>query len=110
MPNVKLFIDEELWDTASQGLRTGLAELRDLVCSGLQVDTSACQLALIRTTGPKGQPPVNVELHIMPGAARTRECLTTLAEGIRHLVGERSGLAAAVRIATLDPATYVAVK
>ena len=56
------------------------------------------------------QPRINTELHILPHAARSRPRLQEVAAEIRSMLGEASGLSVAVRIATLDPVTYVALK
>jgi hypothetical protein len=46
----------------------------------------------------------------MPHSDRTRDVLTALAKQIQALIGTATGTHTAVRIATLVPAGYVALK
>lgn len=110
MPNVKIYLDNRQWDHASSLLRGELPGLCQLVCGALDVDRSACHLTLMGVDAPGGQPPINVELAILPRADRTPESLRAVAARLRDHIADVTGLAAAIRIATLDPQTYVALK
>ncbi len=55
-------------------------------------------------------PRTNVELHVLPAPARTRDRLTRLASDLQGIVAEATGSSVAVRIAQLDAATYVVLK
>jgi hypothetical protein len=46
----------------------------------------------------------------MPQPERTRELLSGLGQELRETIGALSKTGCAVRIASLDPATYVALK
>ena len=110
MPNVKIYLDSTHWELSSGALREELPELCVLICEVLDVDRSACHLTLIGVEAPGGQPPINVELAILPRADRTPDILRAVAGRLRDRIADVSGLSAAVRIATLDPQTYVALK
>ena len=110
MPNTKIYLDSAHWALASDTLRRELPDLCLLICDALDVDRSACHLTLISVEAPVGQPPINVELAILPRADRTQESLRAVAGRLRDRIADVSGLSAAVRIATLDPQTYVALK
>lgn len=110
MPNIKLYVENRLWTARAATITDRLPPLRELLCRELSVPPSACQLAVLPVHGLPDQPPVNAELSILPTPERTRERLLRLAEGIRMLLGEATGETTAVRISTLDPVTYVALK
>ena len=110
MPNVKLFVDEARYPSVRQGLAALLPELRDMLCAALTVDHAACQFAVIPVLGLPDQPQINAELHLLPRTERTPEVLRAAAEALRDRLRAATGLHAAVRIAALDPGTYIALK
>ncbi|WP_144113857.1 hypothetical protein [Paraburkholderia sp. BCC1886] len=110
MPNTKIYLDTAHWDVASGKLIDGLPSLRELLCDMLAVDRSACHLVLIGVGAPVDQPPINVEVLLLPGRERTQASLRTVAGRLRERITNVTGLGVAVRIAMLDPRTYVALK
>lgn len=110
MPNVKLFVDQAQYPAVAERLEAMLPGLRDMLCTGFGVDPAACQLAVIAVVGLADQPAINAELHLLPKADRTRAVILTMAERLRDQLGAATDLSVAVRIATLDAATYVALK
>jgi hypothetical protein len=110
MPNVKIHIEEALLVPCQSALVADLQGLREVLCRELSVGHAACQLAILPVLGLDGQPPVNVELFILPKPDRTREKLLALAGMIRARLEPITGASVAVRIAQLDAATYVALK
>jgi len=110
MPNVKIYVDEALFPTCRDGLIAALPQLRDMLCSALKVDPSACQFAVLPVIAMSDLPRVNVEMHLLPHPDRTRERLTTIAAAIRDQISSATGARTAVRIATLAPEGYVALK
>lgn len=110
MPNVKIHIEEAVLAPCRAALVADLPGLRDMLCAELLVDHAACQLAIVSVLGLPGQPPVNVELHILPKADRTRARLLALVGLIRERLTPITGAAVAVRIAQLDAGSYVALK
>jgi len=111
MPNVKLYVDETLWPASKPALVALLPELRVLLCRELDVPPAACQLAIVPVWGMADQPVVNIELMILPRPDRTPEKLRALGGDLRALIGPAVGDAlVAVRFASLDPETYVALK
>lgn len=109
MPNAKIYVDQTAWSQKDDIIGL-LPQLRDLLCRELSVGPVACQLAVLPVHGPPDQPQINVELHILPTADRTRELLSSLAVAIRLLMASVVAGHIAVRIAQLDPHTYVALK
>ncbi|MGA0542400.1 hypothetical protein [Neotabrizicola sp. VNH66] len=110
MPNVKFFVDEARYPAVQADLSALLPELRDMLCTGFGVDRAACQLAVIPVLGLPDQPAINAELHLLPKPDRTRATIESMAGRLRDRVAGVTGLHVAVRIATLDAATYVALK
>lgn len=111
MPNLKLYVEEALLATHKPALVAALAPLRARLCAALDVPPAACQLAIVAVAGLADQPPVNVELALMPRPERSRERLTDLAAAIRADLSPRLGGApVAVRISALDPQSYIALK
>lgn len=110
MPNIKIYVDERNCPAASVAVRGSLPALRTLVCEGLEVPVAACQFAVIVVSGMDDQPAINTEMHMLPGPARTPEHLRNVARRLRDALAEVTGLSVAVRMASLDPETYVALK
>lgn len=110
MPNVKIYVDETHFPAVRQGVAALLPGLRDMLCAELEVDVAACQFAVLPVLALPDQPRLNVELHVLPRASRSRAKLEAVAAELRGQLGQASGLSVAVRIATLDPVTYVALK
>ncbi len=110
MPNVKIFVDERVWPEVREGISALLPGLRDMLCSALSVDLAACQFAVIPVLALPDQPRINAELHILPRPERTPEAVRGAAQAVRDRIGGATGQHVAVRIATLDPVTYVALK
>lgn len=110
MPNLKLYIDETLWPARKDAVAAALPGLRDLLCQHFAVPPAACQLAALPVLALPDQPAVNAELMILPRPERTRAVVTGAAEALRDRLQAVLGRPAAVRIAHLDPVTYVALK
>lgn len=110
MPNVKIFVDDTHGPAVREALRGALPGLRDMLCDRLGTQPAACQLAVIAVAGLGDQPPINAELMLLPGTARTPEMLRAVGAELRAMVAEAAGLHTAVRFVTVDPVTYVALK
>jgi len=110
MPNLKIYIDEIHYPQLRDGLAAALDDLRAILCARLEVTPEACQLAVLPVMAIPGQPELNAELHLMPRPTRTRERLQEVGTAIRDRLGAASGFGVAVRIAQLDPGTYLALK
>lgn len=110
MPNVKIFVDQARLAQVQEGLIALLPDLRQMLCTAFGVDVPACQFAVIGVLGLPDQPPINAELHILARPERTREAVAHTARAVRRMIAETTGLHVAVRVAGLDPATYVALK
>ncbi|GLS86993.1 hypothetical protein GCM10010873_19670 [Cypionkella aquatica] len=110
MPNVKIFVDQNLYPAVSAPLATALGPIRDMLCHELAVDVPACQFAVMAVGGMADLPLVNVELAIMPRPERTRERLLAVCTNLRSMVGHATGTHVAVRMTALDPETYIALK
>jgi hypothetical protein len=110
MPNIKIFVDETEYGAVKSGLVGLLSEMRTALCSSLLVDEAAFQIAVIPVLGIAGQPPVNIEIHLMPRPERTRELLAGVANDLRAHVGKATGQRVAVRVTMIDSDKYVALK
>ncbi|MEO5619804.1 MAG: hypothetical protein ABIQ85_02710 [Cypionkella sp.] len=110
MPNVKLFVDRTQYPALQHSLAALLPELREMLCAALWVELAACQFAVIPVMGLPDQPPINAELFLLPRAERTPAVLRQAAEDLRARLLAATGLHAAVRIALLDPDSYIALK
>lgn len=110
MPNVKFYVDARNGPAASETISGMLPALRDLICETLEVPLAACQFAVINVAGMDDQPAINTELQLLPGPARTPEYLRCVAQQLRNELAQATGLSVAVRMSSLDPHTYVALK
>ncbi len=110
MPNLKIYVDETLLPGCRDGLARALHPLRAMLCDVLNVDVAACQFAILPVLAMPDLPRINVELQIMPNPDRTRKMLTALAMQIQAQIGSAAGTHTAVRITTLAPERYVALK
>jgi hypothetical protein len=110
MPNLKIFVEEKVFVERKLPLFDALGPIRDMLCQQLNVDVSACQLAIMPVHGLDDQPPVNAELSILPKPERTKEVVVATCQKLQAILVETTGTKAAIRAATLDPATYVALK
>ena len=110
MPNVKIFVEETLFAQKSGALRDALLPMRDLLCERFKVDAAACQFAVLPVVALPDLPLVNLELHILPRADRTRDAVLSVCHALRSLVEAAADSHTAIRVAFLDPATYITLK
>lgn len=110
MPNVKLYIEAGLGTERLSSAQASLPRLRELLCRELNVDQSACQLAVVVVHGLQDQPLVNAEMLILPRAERTRERIIEVCAMVQSLLTDTIGFKTAVRSSMLDDATYIALK
>jgi hypothetical protein len=110
MPNMKIYVDERIYPACRDRLPAALGPILDMLCRDLTVDLPACQLAVMPVLAMPDLPPVNVELQIMPHPDRTRAVLLAVCVKLREMVGAATGTHVAIRVTTLDPETYVALK
>lgn len=110
MPNVKIYVDEVTYATSRDRLAAALGPIRDMLCRDLSVDAPACQFAVLSVLAMPDLPPVNVELAMMPRPDRTRAVLLEVCTKLRKVVGAATGTQVAIRVTTLDPDTYIALK
>lgn len=110
MPNVKIYVDETIFPACRDRLAAALGPILDMLCRALTVDRSACQVAVMPVLAMPDLPGVNVEMKILPRPDRTRAVLLDVAARLQEMVGAATGSHVAVRIATMDPATYIALK
>jgi hypothetical protein len=81
-----------------------------MLCHDLTVERSACQMAVLPVLALPGLPALNVEVQIMPRPDRTRDLLMTVCTKLRDMVGAATGSHVAIRVMSLDPETYIALK
>lgn len=110
MPNVKIYVDQSIYDDREESLRELLPKLRVAVSEGLNAKVSACQFAVIPVMGLPDQPVANLEIYYVSTAARTKDMVTAACETLRDLLAEVVGGQVAVRATPIIPETYVALK
>lgn len=110
MPNVKIFVDDSLYPAVRAPLAQALGPIRDLLCAELAVDVPACQFAVMPVGAMADLPRVNVEMAILPRPERTRERVLSVCGRMRALVEAATGTHVAIRVTSLDPETYIALK
>lgn len=110
MPNVKIFVDDSLYPAVRAPLVQALGPIRDLLCAELAVDVPACQFAVMPVGAMADLPRVNVEMAILPRPERTRERVLSVCVRMRALVEAATGTHVAIRVTSLDPETYIALK
>ena len=110
MPNVKIFVDSTEHRNCAGRLTEALPSIREMLCHDLRVDLSACQFAVIAVETMPDLPLVNVEISILRHPDRTRDHLLSVCHKLRDMVEEATRTHAAIRIASLDPDSYVALK
>ncbi|THD71616.1 hypothetical protein E7681_17580 [Thalassobius vesicularis] len=110
MPNLKLFVDQDLLAERKAELSAALEPLRACIMERLEVPASAVQVAIVPVIGLPDQPLINVEIHIMPRPNRTRPVLESFGAEVKKLVEAASGASPAFRCMQLDAETYVALK
>ena len=110
MPNVKLYVDETVLPGCRADLIAALPGLRTMLCDVLKVDRAACQFAILSVIAMPDLPQVNVEVHLLDHSDRTRAMLKSVAEAVQAQVAAVTGTHTVVRIATLVPDTYFALK
>lgn len=110
MPNVKIFVDEQIYPRLKPALQAALPGIRDYLCAELEVTHAACQFAVLPVLALPDQPQVNVELALMPREERTREKLGAMAGHLRQILQDLGVEPVAIRLSALDPLTYIALK
>jgi hypothetical protein len=110
MPNVKIFVDDSLYEGIRVPLAQALGPIRDMLCRELAVDIPACQFAVLPVGAMPDLPRVNVEMAILPRPERTRDLLLSVCGRLRDMVEGATRTHVAVRVTALDPETYIALK
>ncbi len=110
MPNLKIFVDETIYPSCRDRLPDALEQILVMLCHDLTVDRPACQIAVMPVLAMPGLPTVNVEMQIMPHPDRTRAVVLAVCAKLREMVGAATGSHVAIRVTTLDPETYLALK
>lgn len=108
MPNVKIYVEQAVMAEHGAAILAALPDLRAMLCAELAVDHAACQFAVMPVQGLMDQPLINIEMMILPRPDRTRDKITHVAQQMRAIFAPVGH--AAIRIAQLDPASYVALK
>ncbi len=110
MPNVKIYTDHAICAEHGSEFVAILHRLRELLCRELKVKAEACQIVALPTYGLPDQVQINVELNILPARDRTSELLRALGEAIQLLFATVTNQKIAVRITTIFPENYLALK
>ena len=110
MPNVKIFVEEQVFADRRGALTAALQPIRDMLCAELKVDIAACQFAVLPVVAMPDLPLVNLEMFILPRPERTREAVLAVCQSLRKILQAATGVHVAIRVSHLDPATYIALK
>lgn len=110
MPNVKIYVNDVIFPDCRDRLLAALGPILDMLCHDLNVDRPACQIAVMPVLAMPDLPQVNVEIQIMPRPERTRVAMLAVCAKLRDMVGAAAGTHVAIRVTTLDPETYIALK
>ena len=110
MPNLKIFVDETLYPECRDGLAAAMEPIRAMLCHELKVEVPACQLALMPVLAMADLPRVNAEMQILPRPDRTRDHMISVSRRLQDMLSSVTGTRVAVRVTSLDPATYIALK
>ncbi|MEZ5797702.1 MAG: hypothetical protein R3D63_09700 [Paracoccaceae bacterium] len=110
MPNLKIFVDESLYQDIRAPLTQALGPIRDMLCRELSVEVPACQVAVMPVVAMPDLPRVNVEMAILPRPERTRDRILATCAQLRAMVEAATRTHVAVRVTALDPETYIALK
>jgi len=110
VPNVKIYVEEQVFADRRTALTAALQPIRDMLCADLKVDISACQFAVLPVVAMPDLPLVNVEMFILPRPERTREAVLAVCHTLREMVQAATGVHVAIRVMHLDAATYIALK
>lgn len=110
MPNLKIYVDEELMAECRQTMPGTLLQLREMLEHELDAPAAAFQIAVIPVLGMPDLTRVNVEMNLMPSAQRSRENITGIGAKIQAMLEAAIGHHAAVRISTIDRDRYVSLK
>lgn len=110
MPNLKIHVEEIVWAKQADHLVAALPSLRETLCRELKVDVPLCHLTVIPVRGLSDQTPISIEIQMLPKPDRTRDLILSVCGQLRDTVAEATSEKAAVRVVTLDPATYVTLR
>jgi hypothetical protein len=110
MPNLKIFVDETLYPECRERLAAAMEPIRTMLCDALKVDIPACQFALMPVMAMVDLPRVNAEMQVLPRPERTRDRMTAVSRRLQDMLRSATGTHVAVRVVSLDPETYIALK
>jgi hypothetical protein len=110
MPNLKIFADEAIGADGIARLHAALPELRELMCERLGVDLALAQFGIVRVLGFPDQAQLAVEMQVLPKPERTREQLAATCEVLREALGRIAAVKIAIRVTTVDPASYLVMR
>lgn len=108
MPNLKVYVDQRIFDEKSAALSLCQEGLRDCVVSHLGVSREACQLAVLPVLGPADQVAINAEIQMFSRPDRRPEIIEAFSEEVGQILARATGERCAFRCLQLDaPACFV---
>lgn len=110
MPNVKIYVEDTIWQARAAELRGTLRPVREILCTGFGVTPAQCQLAILPFDGLVDQHPVSAEIHILKLPGRTREQMAEVGGLVKDEISAATLSTVAVRLLALDPDVYVTLK
>jgi len=109
MPNLKVYVDRDLFDRRQGPIVAALPPLRDVLCEGMKVTPDQAQLVILPVHGLPDQPLVNIEFNYLAKPDRDRATVIAVCEGLRRVMAPAAGTHVAVRATALEP-SFIALK
>jgi hypothetical protein len=110
MPNVKIYVDAALLDSAAAQVDGLLLQARDAIMAGLGVAEAACHIVVLAVRSLPGQTPVNIELCMLQQPGRSREKIEQVCLRLRDLVARGLEAPSAIRCTLAEPETYIVIR
>ncbi len=110
MPNVKVHVDETVFNHKRTALKAMLPKLRDAIMAAFSAPQSVCHLTILPCIGLNDQADILVDLHYLAMPDRTPELATATAESVRQLFIDELGHKPDVRMISLAPEIYAALR
>lgn len=110
MPNVKVYVEEKILSDNREAMVATLPKLRDTIMTVFSAAQPLCHLTLVPTLGIEDQAAVLVDVHYLAKPDRTAELAEEAANQLREVIQDATGYKSDVRMISLAPEIYVALR
>ena len=110
MPNVKIYVNQEVLEARKPEVLGVLDPLRDALMSELGAPKALCHLSVMPMYGLSDQAEIVVDIHYLAKPDRTPEMVTAACHVFRDLLADRLGLQPDIRAIALASDIYVALR